>query len=534
MKALLSKFHSVLENRLIPDDSGKKLILLFALILIGLRLLYIAGSINDLHTIHIGHEFQTRLARDAMQDENCTQDILACLRENNERYLPVKFQFHGFVLLNNILTWLLSSLFGFKYFLVQLTALFYLFIAYLAWALLIDRRFGKTAMIIFSLLFVFSPHAFTCSSLNLLGSHNGGSALIALMYLACFYDKKPLGKYLMLACFGSFFFLYKGVFIAFAALAIPCLLQLPKLRSKALGALLLIAGFLPMLLYHRHFGFFGHYLEDGRFHVGEQRASWFNLLDSVKFNFSVIRFPQADFHIFSFSFFPHLAAACFIVLLVFALRHVRRNLALTAILAYPLVLWLVLFATSIFARDRYFIPMYPFMLAFVALALAMLPRRIMIGAVITLMLFLVPDNLSLIKPGQMGLFRHYRGLNYYDRNLNYVSAEHVPMINWWIDNCGDNFGFFPPFKASFKSHFGRIPEEKALGESLEKTKGFLGQPGLRDSDVMAVGMALSVLLDRDDEQFAQYLRKLNVGEETEQKIRQGFGNVISDGPFACP
>ncbi len=531
----MSKFYSVLENRLSPDDSGKQLILLFALILIALRLLYIAGSINDLHTIHIGHEFQTRLARDAMQDENCAQDILGCLWKNNERYLPVKFQFHGFVLLNNILTWLLSSLFGFKYFLVQLTALIYLLIAYLAWALLIDRRFGKTAMIIFSLLFVFSPHAFTCSSLNLLGSHNGGSALIALMYLACFYDKKPLGKHLMLACFGSFFFLYKGVFIAFAALAIPCFWQLPKLRSKALGVLLLIAGFVPMLLYHRRFGFFGHYLEDGRFHVGEQRASWFNLFDSVKFDFSVVHFPSADFHIFPFSFFPCLAAACFFVLLIFALRHVRRNLALTAILAYPLVLWLVLFGTSIFARDRYYIPMYPFMLALVALALALLPRRVMIGAVIALMLFLVPDNLSLIKPGQMGLYRHYRGLDYYDRNLNYVSAAHVPMINWWIDNCPDNFGFFPPFNTSFKSHFGRIPDEKSLGESLEKTREYLGEPGLRDSDAMAVGMALSVRLDKNNEQFVKYLNELNVGERMADLIGQGFAaRALSEDFMRCP
>jgi len=50
-----------------------------------------------------------------------------------------------------------------------------------------------------------------------------------------------------------------------------------------------------------------------------------------------------------------------------------------------------------------------------------------------------------------------------------------------------------------------------------------------------VGMALSVRLDKNNEQFVKYLNELNVGEAMADLIRQGFAASASSEDFMrCP
>jgi hypothetical protein len=290
----------------------------------------------------------------------------------------------------------------------------------------------------------------------------------------------------------------------------------------ALAAGLLIAGFLPMALYHLRFGFYSHFLEDGLFYAGGKRSSWLNLFDSLAFRVSAFRLPPLTFLSGRVSVVSILFAAAFIFLAVYAFRNKTRNRPVTiSILAFPLVFLLILAFSSLFVRPRYYVPLYPFILVILSLALVKLPPKVLIPAVMGLCLLALPDHLALVRPTDPGLFLRYRGGEYFQKGINYLPSRDVDTVNRWMDRRPENRGLFLGFAVTKKTGFGVYEDSLAMDEFTHQVREFFNADP-SEEEIEGLGMALSRRLRKNPRAEDIFEEIARIRPEHRDILRKGY------------
>lgn len=518
-------------------------IVAFCLLIAGTRILFVLCSINDLHTIFPEETHHLKLSFDLQTHAQLPlAGKVRLFLTNIDKYLPPHVQFHGIILVNSVLVALLSAVIGIHYANLHLTALLFLLLVYVCWALLIDRHFGKRALTFFSLLFLFAPFSYLGSSLLLQGSHTEGCALIAIMYLlaATSFEHKYAGV-IFFTLFGVFFFFYKGVVLAFAILAIPVFLSLPSWRYRAMGAGLFALSFLPMHLYHNKFGKLGLAaieIEAKNKSIPLTRVFDFSSFNPHAWHLPPIEVSWLDIKPITSHLFPLLFLAGFVFLggkIFFrnGLNHLRKKV-LACLLLFPIVIWGVYTFSNLYLSDRYYIPLYPIVIAVTALFLARLPRKFGISLLLVLLLLYIPDSLRLIRLGDFGLSAQYSGQDYLAENINYLQSGEVEFVNWWLDNCPDNRGFRVLYRPTFISRFGVTRQSIQLQELQGDVRLFL-QQNPTESEIVALGMAQAYrgrgIPDSKQALFGTAI----LTDDQQRKINQGIALAEKFSPAqSCP
>ena len=525
---------------------------LFGLLLLLLRLSVFATNLNDMHTIYPEETQQLQFTKDYLR----YVPILGGHRYHyltnlfSNVYLPPSRQFHGVLLLNNALLFAMYFILGFHYYSTQLLAILYALVTYVFWALLLRRQFGGRAFLFFSLLYVFAPQEFVSKNLYLMGCHPESAAFAAILYFLVFYNDRPFGKYLFFLSFGLFFFLYKGILVALPLLMFPAVVALRHDRKKFWLLLLFALGFVPMVLFQYKYGFFSHYLIDG--HFDEPNVpTWFNALRLNHFRWSTWHLPALDFNrlqipYLSKSLYVWIFLFCFLYLAATSIRRVQvkyrrwvntnrpQDKILPAFLLYAPLHLLLLSLITAAVEPRYYIPLYSFVFIIVALGLSRLPRKLGLAGLLVLLFFLIPDNLVLIKPRNGLLFLRYDGDKYYSAQINYVPADEIGFVDWWLAHCPDNRGFRSFYKL-FETQDLVRPEILDLNGYTEELRSLTTEGDPPASQVRAVGLALGVRLKQNAVVYRRLLDDLGVPAPTQELLTSGFEQSAGYAALAgCP
>ena len=499
----------------------------FIVAIVVMRLLMIFTNINNLYTLTEIFGNQMSLAHDVV----VSGKSFAVLFEDHERYLPPELQFHGLILVNNILLALLAKVFGYHYYLLPILALFYELTIYLCFVLVLRDRFGDRAAILFSLLFLFAPRGYLCSGLNLMGSHPEGLAFIAVLFYLVLHGNGKRGPYLALGLFGTFFFLYKGVILALIALAPSIARKLPGPFKKMMGAVLLAAGFIPWAFYFTVVGFHSQFIEDTRFYVGEQPATWWSAISNPRFLPKNIRFPDLSFSAIPIPLYALFVIGCLVYLTTKAIkRQVPDRPTALAIPAFFAIFWAVLVFGNIHVRERYYILLYPFVFILCAMALSLMGKKARVGFAAVLLVLLLVEPFILIRPGQGALFLHYRGLEYGKRGINYLAARDVDKANHWIEVCPENHGVYAPFMPMFKADFGTYGQtNRSIDEYILNVNDFLRRNAKREDVLLGFGFGLRNRF-YDDAQYRSVFARLEMSDDARATVQRGAEMEVEDLP----
>jgi len=509
-------------------------LLIFVVLIVVLRLGALLTNINNLHSIFAVEIQQLALARWLDGQPHLLGKLYNILAHYLAVLLPMHRQFHGFILLNNVLVFLMSRLFGIHYYVLHLTALLYHVVTYVCWALLLKKRFGARAFVIFSLLFLFAPQGFISSGLNLMGSHVEGMALTAILFFLAFYNDRAWSKYLFFLLIGVFFFLEKTALLLLPVLLLPVLRALPKNGQKFSVLPLFALGFVPLLLIQNKYGWYSHNLQDG---FGSK--TWFTIFSWSHLNWSAWHLPSLALEYVKLAFWPKnfytlVFTACFIFLVLQSLaqlspryRHDAAHRApergiIPYILLYTVLYDLAFFCSVMELDERFFLPLYPFILVVVALALGQVKNWIVVPVVGALLFFLVPDNLSLIKPGNTQILARYKYIDYEPQAVRYVPQDELDFVDWWYRRCPENDGFRVLYRLLPAAYYPIKPQNVELKLHYEKLKAFLIQKAGVEREILALGMAMGIRTRHNEKEFDYTVRNLKTTPENEQWLRAGF------------
>ncbi|HPQ70415.1 MAG TPA: hypothetical protein PKW95_14900 [bacterium] len=497
-----------------------------------LRLAALATNINNLHTVFPEEQEQATLALNYPYADPPVGPLTYYGKYILET-LPAAKQYHGIFLLNNTLVFWLTQAIGRHYYNLHLIALLYALAAYVFWALLMHRHFGPRGFVFFSLFTLAAPVDRVCSSLYLIGSHNEGLALLAACFFLVFYDRRAWTKHLFFALFGVFVFFYKGTLLLLPLLLLPAIRAFTTNRQRVLAVALFAAGFMPMFVYQMFFGFLSHSLSDGYLEAGGR--SIFNLVTFSHFNWQAFHLPTCGAPAVRWTLTGVFLASCYALYTQIIRQRVEAKTFAAALLAFPVLLWLLLMLADICPDDRYYWLLYPIIAAVVAAVLSRLPRKIALPALLVLLALTLPAQLALIKPHNGLLMSRYNlFLTRTSPSINYVPTAEVNFVNWWAAQCPTNEGFALMYR--FQNAREGVPPNQPLRVVLDFQENPDRPPlTLTDDEVISLGMVLALRTGRDETTLPDWLAALHLAPDRLPLLQEGFNRLDNFTPaMPCP
>jgi len=339
---------------------------------------------------------------------------------NLRRYLPENAEFHGVLLVNNILTLGAGCALGIRSEVAEGLALVYTVAAFLFWGAFLLRHGGVPAYLMFCGLFIVPPPKLTTASLFLMGSHVEGAALCGAAFWLAFREDQPRMRYALFGAAGVLFFLHKPTVFPLMLLLPWMWLRLQTWRQRAVAAGLLSVGFVPMALFATVYGWRGDHLQDDGPDpaLATDSITWWNALSSPSLRLAEAWRPVAE--VFDSGVGGDLGGSLYLVVfavafVLLALRTVGgtwpawlddgslssgfRPSRWALLLIHPALHCGVLVLSRLPLCERYFLPLYPLTMVVVAMALASLPRRVGLTTFAALMGVLLAGNLIYLLRG---------------------------------------------------------------------------------------------------------------------------------------
>jgi hypothetical protein len=175
---------------------------------------------------------------------------------------------------------------------------------------------------------------------------------------------------------------------------------------------------------------------------------------------------------------------------------------------------------------RYYWVLYPFVLVTVALGFARLPRVVGAAGMTLLLLVMVPNSLSALRPSNLDAALDYRGFDYLSNELRFVPEEDVALVNHWLDDCDELHAPRLLFRGDGLSESWLRAPPVAPELHIEGLQAAVAQGVSSERGLELLGMFLSQRMDRDEER----LLRLDLPQPLPPALLRGFSAEIRRCP----